>query len=137
MAYTGNTATLTLSTTAVIGRINSMTWPEITMGSIDDSDLSTTVNMESIPEDLADPGEFTATLVVDDPTEIPQVLGVVETATITLPLLSGESTAGKITGTGFLTSAGGGSIENNTRFESSITFKFDGKTGPTATAGSA
>ena len=131
MSFTGNSTTLTLATTGSLGRITSVGGFEEELPEIEDNDLSSDGHMEYIFGDLIDHGEVEFP-VVFDPDNM-EALGVVETGTITFPLLPGQATAAKLAGTGALKKRSFGSLENNVRAEGAYVWKFDGKTGPAYT----
>lgn len=132
MAFTGNGATLVLTTTGSIGRVISIPAFEEEIDAVEDNDLGTTGHDEYIPGDLTHHNEMEIPVVMT--TDAPAALGVPETGTITYPLLPGQATAAKLAGTGFLVKRASGAMENNTRAEASYAWRFDGKTGPAYTA---
>lgn len=134
MADTGNTATFALGTTSFSVSIERINGGEKTLESIEDSHLGTTGNKTFFPSDLIDDGEiqceFQYASDVSEPT-----LGVVETGTLTWPTLAGDAAGATLAGTGFLTNFRRPTLENGQKQMGSFTFKWDGKTGPTFTAG--
>ena len=134
MADTGSGATLTLATTGSVGRIRSMTLPEITTEKIDTTALDSTDFMTYVSGDVADPGEITAEIVFDATGDDLPSLGVAETVTVTFPIhTSGNTTNATLAGTGFITSFKMPDMAINELQVASITIAFDGETGPAFT----
>ena len=133
---TGNGTTFSLSTTTFTADVISIDGNEPTIEALDKSHLGTTGNMSKCPGDLIDQGSVTIEFFFD-PDEIPAI-GVVETGTITFPVPAGKATGAILAGTGFITSFKWGPAENNTLMRGTLTFEYDGETGPawTASAGS-
>lgn len=133
MAYVGMTgqgATVSLSTTGAVGCIRSINLPEWAQEKIDASCLDTTGFKRYIAGDLTDPGQVEMTAVFDPSIAMP-VPGVDEDITITLPIGDpANGTAATLTGSGFIMSVGQPSMEIDNLLELSITFCFDGGTGP-------
>lgn len=135
MADTGNTATWTFGTTSFSVNAERINGGEKTLESIEDSHLGTTGNKTFIPSDLTDDGEIQVEFQYDGGIAEP-ALGAVETGTMTFPILAGDSAGATLAGTGFLTNFRRPTLENGQKQMGSFTFKWDGKTGPTFTAGS-
>ena len=149
MAVEGATSqgtTVAFTTIGTIACVRSISLPEFSLEAIEASCLSssgantppgTGVVAEftkKLPGQLVDAGEISITMVfaLDDEPEIPN--GLIDTITVTLP--SAGSSGGILTGTGFVSSCQMPSLEPNGLLEQTITFVFDGGTGPTYTAGS-
>jgi len=149
MAVEGATSqgtTVAFTTIGTIACVRSISLPEFSLEAIEASCLSssgannppgTGVVAEftkKLPGQLVDAGEISITMVfaLDDEPEIPN--GLIDTITVTLP--SAGSSGGVLTGTGFVSSCQMPSLEPNGLLEQTITFVFDGGTGPTYTAGS-
>lgn len=130
---TGNGWTLTLATTGAIGNIISMTGFDQVLPEVDDSHLGTADVAENMPGDLEDPGEFEVEVEFDTSEDQPS-RGVVETITVTSKLRTGESTAAKWAGTGYIKSVKTPDAKNNERSIYKVKIRWDGKTGPTYTA---
>jgi len=91
---------------------------------------------EYIPADLTDSDEIEVTYQFNG-TQSPLVnSAVAETITFTCPLQTGESTAAKVAGTGFITKCGinGGAAGAAEMATATLTIRFDGYTGPAFTA---
>jgi hypothetical protein len=137
---TGNGATLTLAlfdgTTAITTALDviSITPAAITVGKIDASTLGTSGHREYFPDDLSDSGENTATFKYIAEGTKPTLPSAAGTCTITMPLKAPSTTAGTITGTGFITSFTPPSLENGALQVGTISWAWDGDTGPTITA---
>jgi hypothetical protein len=87
---------------------------------------------EFIPSTLIDSGELEVELIYDTGTS-PPIGGAAETVTITFPLKSGESTAGTLACSGFLTDSEE-AVPIDDKMSQSVTIKFSGER--TYTAGS-
>jgi hypothetical protein len=148
MAVEGATSqgtTVAFTTIGTIACVRSISLPEFSLEAIEASCLSssgannppgTGVVAEftkKLPGQLVDAGEISITMVfaLNDEPEIPN--GLIDTITVTLP--SAGSSGGVLTGTGFVSSCQMPSLEPNGLLEQTITFVFDGGTGPTYTAG--
>lgn len=136
MSDTGNGVTLTLGTSGWTLNVVSIAVAGQTLEMLDDSDLATTGHVEKLAADLTDAGSFTATCRLNQSGDVPVPVKTAESATITFGLLSGESTAATLAGTGNVTAGGDINIANNEIMNTTLTFTWDGRTGPTFTAGS-
>lgn len=132
-ADTGNGATIALSTTGAVGNIRNIGEIATELGKLEVSHLGTLVNKEYIPDDLEEPGQVELEVEFDGTKSLP-ARGVVETATITYPQPDGFYSPVHA-GTGFITKVSTPQLANGSVQISKITFAFDGKTGPTFTAG--
>lgn len=131
-ADTGNGATLTLATTGAVGNIRNIGEVAEELGKLETSHLGTTGFKTYMPDDLTDPGEFEIEVEVDTEVAKP-ACGVVETATITYPLRTGEATAANHAGTGFIRRVTLTPLANSTIQIMKLLFAFDGETGPAFT----
>lgn len=140
MADTGNSATLTLATSGFTGSIIEIGGSEEARAALEDSHLGTTVHKTYVPDDLIEPGEFTGRYYVDGATSastgLPSLTAAAETATITYPLKTGQSTPATLAGTGFFIRKKHPDVKNGELMVGEFTFKWDGNTSPTYTAGS-
>lgn len=137
MADTGNATTLTLGTSGFTGSIIEMSGSEETRPALKDSHLGTTPRETYVPDDLYEPGEFTGRYYTDGAVSShPSITAAPETCTKTYPLKSGQSTPATLVGTGFFTRKKHPDVKNNELMAGEFTFKWDGRTGPTYTAGS-
>jgi hypothetical protein len=128
----GNAATFALSSGSV-GLIVSIDPEEETIEAIPDDDLSITGNHQKKPGLLTMIGEMQLVCVFN-PDSVP-AKGTVVTGTLTYAPRTGQTNGAVRAGTGFVVKRKVQSIENDTRVLINIAFQFDGKTGPTYTAG--
>lgn len=137
MAMTGKGAT------AVFGSSSySLTLKEIDLGeesrpAIEDTGLASTKKTR-IAGDLADPGTVKLKYYFDQSASSarPVTSTSPETLTITFPLKSGETNGATQAGTGMITRVARPKLVIGTLMEGELDFTFDGRTGPTHTAGS-
>ena len=135
MSDTGNGVVLALGTSNWTLNVVSIAVGGQTLEMLDDSDLATTGYMEKLAADLTDAGSFSAVCRLNQSGDVPVPVTTAETATITFGLLSGEMTAATLSGTGNVTGGGDINIANNEIMNTTLTFTWDGSTGPTFTAG--
>ena len=130
---TGSGATVSFATASVSGCIRSIALNEITMEMVDVTCLSETDFMTKIAAIVKDPGEVQLTAVFDGTCPLPSE--VQDTITVTIPAGDGSGTYSTvvISGTGCVTSVGYPTSEIGSAQEISVTFTFDGDTGPTYT----
>ncbi len=134
--YHAQGTTVTLTTGGAVGCVRSVSLPEFSLEAIDASCLEDSVGgfMKKLSGGLIDAGEVQVTYVSVGAPDVPD--GSQDTLTIVVPAVVAASSNGTqagytITGTGFISSASGGSLEINGLMENSLTFVFDGDTGPT------
>lgn len=132
---TGNSASITFGTTGFTGKFTQLDPGEISIGDIEDSNLSTSGEKTYRAEDLSEPGELSGTVQFSSDVAIPG-LGAAETVTVTFPQTTGLTTAATYAGTGYIKRFKLPTLENNVLQVAEIGVKWDGKTGPTFTAGS-
>ena len=134
---TGQGTTVALTAGGSVACVRSVTLPTFSMESIDASCLSDTGFMKKIAADLVDAGSVQVTAVFG--TSGSAIIPDAEQDTITIvlpapPIDTGAgqttSTGGTLTGTGFITEATLPSIEIGGLLEQTITFVYDGMTGP-------
>ena len=137
MAYqgmTGQGTTAVLTTGAIVGCVRSLTLPELTQDKIDASCLDTTGFMKYIAGDLTDPGECQMEIIFDPTFDFTGLVGAVDTLTITFPLGTPTNTQpATLSGTGFITSYSLPDLSTGALAVVSVTFGFDGDTGPAFT----
>ena len=133
--YHAQGTTVTLTTGGAIGCVRSVSLPEFSLEAIDASCLTDTAGgfMKKLSGGLIDGGEVQVTYVSTGAPVSPD--GSQDTLTIAVPAAAAGSSNGTqsgytISGTGFVSSASGGSLEINGLMENSFTFVFDGDTGP-------
>ena len=134
--YHAQGTTVSMTLTGAIGCVRSVSLPEFSLEAIDASCLNDAAGgfMKKLSGGLIDAGEVQVTFVSVGAPTVPD--GAQDTLTITVPAASASSSNGTqagytIAGTGFVSSSSGGSLEINGLMENSITFVFDGETGPT------
>lgn len=139
---TGNGATLTLAlysgTTAITASLALMTITpgELSVPSIDVSTLATSGVTEMIPGDLATPGESSATFKFLSGSAFPTLPSPTGSSVLTFPLASGQTAAATYSGTAFITKLQLPSLQNNQLQTGTISWQYDGDTGPTFTPAS-
>jgi hypothetical protein len=137
---TGNLATFTLTTQTAVASlaVTKISIGEITLDMLDVSTLATTGFMEEIPSDLTAAPEVTIDYVFNQHATNIAVTGLVDTATITFPLGSAQTTTTRATfaGTGVVTAVKLPDFANGEVLMGQAKIKFDGDTGPTYTRGS-
>lgn len=147
--YTGEGATISFSnsnTAALDSKtycVRSLSLPSFDRDKIDVSCLDSTSFKEYIPSYLTEPGELSVTARFDgnDLNELTDIgyQGASSsefTCTLDFGLLEGETTAATIVGSGFISSVSFSEMNGTSLVELNITFCFDGRVGPTYTAGS-
>jgi len=120
-----------------VGTIVSMDPEEESIAAVDDTSLATSAAQfaaQAIPGKRRETSEMSGVSVFD-PDTVP-ALGTVVTGTLTYLPRTGQTVGAVRAGTGFLTKRKVTSIENDARILLNWSFQFDGKTGPTYTAGS-
>lgn len=127
---TGQGSTVTLA--GVTGCVRSIQLNEMTLETIDVSCLADTGFMKKIASDLVDAGEVTITTVWDGSAPTPDTSQT--TLTVIVPDGSGAGTTTTISGSGYITGSSLPTAEGGTLMESSVTFTFDGDTGPSVAA---
>ena len=133
MPITGNTATIVFGTSAWTGAIIEITGLPQEVPVLNKSTLSTTVDEETMPGDLASSTPITIRAYADMDNIPP--LKTVETATITYQKKTGQTNGATLAGTGFINSRQGPTSVNNQLCIVEFTFQFDGGTGPTYSDG--
>ena len=139
MADTGNTAAI--SFTGLSGTVQSISIGDQTREALESTPLNVTIASgehsaykEFVPDRVIDPGEVDVVMYLSEtPADINAGAG---TLTITFPLKSGETTAATLAGTAFVTRIKYGDLEQGSLTMAEATFKWDGLTDPTFSAGS-
>lgn len=136
---TGNGATFTLTTQTAVNsyKIQSIQIGETTLDMLDVSHLGTSTVQERIASDLQKPGPLTVNFIFSASATALSVTGAVDTATVTLPVLSTQTTTtgATYTGSGVVASVKLPDLQNGTVQIGTIKFEFDGDTGPTYSRG--
>lgn len=137
MAQTGKGATIVFGTSAY-----SLTLKEIDLGEekrdpLEDTGLAS-AKITHVAGDLADPGEVKIKYYFDQSAASarPATTVTPETITITFPNKGAEVTPATLAGTGMVTRVGRPKLVIGTLMEGEATIRWDGRTGPTHTAGS-
>jgi hypothetical protein len=137
---TGNGATFTLTTQTAAAslKVDQIQIGEITLDMLEVSTLSSSDFKEMIASDLKNTPELTVSYVYSASATAVTCTGSVDTATVTFPVGSGQTstTGATFTGTGIVTSFKLPDLQNGNVMKGQIKFKFDGDTGPTYTRGS-
>ncbi len=133
--YHAQGTTVTLTTAGAVECVRSVSLPEFSVEAIDASCLTDSAGsfMQKLSGGLIDGGEVQITSVASGAPRTPD--GQQDTLTLTVPAVASASSNGTfagytLTGTGFITSSSGGSLEINGLMENSLTFVFDGDVGP-------
>lgn len=129
-----NGATFTLSSGSV-GTVVSLDPPEETLVDVPDDSLGTTDFHEYVPGKVADTSPLRCVAVFAAGT-LPALGGTAVTGTLTYPLNTGQSTAANYAGTGYFNRRKIQELTHENRVLVEFDFRYDGKTGPTYTAGS-
>lgn len=129
---TGNGATAVFSVSAYAGNIVSADMTEQAMPAVDTSYLGTSGFETYIPGDLATPGTVVMEVQIDAEQAAPTT-GEIETLTVTLPQGTGETAPATWAGTGFITGFKPNNFANNELQMGTLTFSWDGLTGPAFT----
>jgi len=127
---TGTGATITFGTSSWSANILSIDWSGLSRDSIETTHLGTTAAKTFIPEDLYDSGEVSLDFQFDVD-DFPPIDQAAETITITAPLSSSGSTAGKWAATGFMTDFSFNVTTGAELMSGSATVKFTGAITPT------
>lgn len=129
---TGQGATVSLSVSNFSACFTELDMAEQTIPAVNMSCLDTVGFEQYMPGDLIEPGTITIPFFVD-PETVPPVIGVKDTITITAPASETGNTAGTWAGTGFLTAYKPNQFIKNEMQTGSLTWQWDGVTGPTYT----
>lgn len=97
----GTGTTIAFATSSFVANILSINGQDMSRPSIKTSHMGTTTYDTFVPGDLSDPGSTEMTFQFDPDTQ-PPINGAAEVITITFPLSSGGTTAGKVVTTGFI-----------------------------------
>lgn len=130
MANTGLGATVTAwpaGGTVANFRLISISGLTLSVETIDDTALTSTNYQELVPADLKTIGPITIELYWEWDEDLLTV-GSVGTFTINFPLHEDDTTAGSLTGTGFVTELETPTLTTGEATTASMTIQFDGKT---------
>ena len=148
MSNTANTTTFATSVwSGYTPSVVSVSPPSYSLESIDNSHLGTTGFKTSLPADLQEIGEMTIVVLVPADSgglwtdEVGDLLSsgttfdaTVGTITLTFPK-GANTTAPKLTGTGYVTGFELGELNNDDQITATLTLQFDGETAPTYAVG--
>lgn len=137
MGNTGNLAILDFSgwASATPSTVTEISLAQDTIELFKTSTLSTTGSHTYAAVDLYDLGEITATMIFDGEPDNNHALGLTGTLKISWPILSGDAAGPYITGSAILTGFEAGPLTNDDQPTVTVTFQYDGVTGPTWTDG--
>ena len=134
---TGNLAAIAFTTSSFTGNYKRIGGTKQTRKALDDTVLATTNRYSKCPDDLVDTEAFECELLWNPSYSVfPPIAGAAETITITYPIKAGQTAGGTLAGTGFLIEATGPDCVNGELMSNTFMVQWDGKTGPTYTAGS-
>ena len=137
MADTGTGTTITFGTSGWTGSVISIGGTTQSREPLEDSHLATSGEKTYVFDDLIEPGDFEIEFYWDQSAStFSPISAVAETITISFPLKTGESTNGTLAGSGGVIEASGPDVSNGELMTGSMSIQWDGKTGPTYTAGS-
>ena len=116
-------------TSAWVGNIVSINPGEWTLGERDVSLLADSDFTRVSPQDLATTNEVSGVVRFSPVLGVPNINGVIETVTVTLPQVSTATsvTRGTITGKAFFTRVGFPNLENNETMDCEFTLKMTGE----------
>lgn len=132
-ANTGLGATAVFTDIALSGlRVRSIGALPLSVDGLDDTALDSLGFYESVPDDLAKVETVEIEVYSDLTKTVP--IGTVGTLTITFPKQGVQSVGATISGTGWISKHSLPALGAGNRLITTLTFTFDGKTGPTFTA---
>jgi Ca2+-binding RTX toxin-like protein len=121
----GTGASISFGTSGFSAPLVSLTLPELTREKLDTSHLGTIGGKTNQPGKLYAVGDISC-VFRHDAEETSLILEEPETITITYPLLPGESTAKKLSFTGYAISDGGEEVAIDTIMDTSVTLAVSG-----------
>lgn len=137
---TGNGATLTLTTQTAMNayKVESISIGEISLDMLDVTNLATSGDTERIGSDLRKHADWTITVIHNAKDTAVTVTLLQETATITFPVFSTQTTTNGATlaASGYITSVKLPDLQSGNVQKTVYKFSPDGDTGPTYTRGS-
>jgi len=137
---TGNGTTITLTTQTSMNsyKVESIQIGETTLDMLDVSHLGTSGDQERIASDLRKHGDWTINVIHNPAATAVTITGAVDTATITFPVYSTQTTTtgATVAASGVITSVKLPDLANGQVMKSVYKFSPDGDTGPTYTRGS-
>jgi hypothetical protein len=135
---TGHGASVTFGSTSWSGKLVDVpTNLQRTRARVQTTHLGTSGAHTYMPGDVDELGEITLDVLFEGKTGLPSTGTAAETITITFPLPGGgAAVAPNIAGTGFITAISFPPLQTGVVQQGSITFTYDGGTGPTYTPAS-
>ena len=134
MADVGTSTTIAFATSSFTAEVTNINGSDISREDIETTHMGTTVYRTFIPSRLVDGGTVEMELTFD-PDVQPPIAGVSESITVTFPLVSPLTIAGKVVFTGYVNSwSWTDPLED--KLSATATIKVDGQTDPVWTAAS-
>jgi hypothetical protein len=136
--YASQGASVSFGTSALTGKITSISQVEQSREALDITDLSVSANDPKlyIPADIYEPGTFDIEFLYAADQGLPDITAVAESITITWPKATSAGAAATFAGSGFIQSRSTAAASVGEIMKINCTVQFDGETEPTYTAGS-
>ena len=136
--YNAQGASVTFGTSALTGKILSVSSVQQSREVLDITDLSISAGgaKRSIPADIYDPGSLDVEFLYSSAQALPDIAAVAETVTITFTKATSGGTAATFAGSGYISARSTSECSIGGVMQMSCTVSFDGETGPTYAAGS-
>jgi hypothetical protein len=136
--YASQGASVSFGTSALTGKITSISQVEQSREALDITDLSVSANDPKlyIPADIYEPGTFDIEFLYAADQGLPDITAVAETITITWPKATSAGAAATFAGSGFIQSRSTAAASVGEIMKINCTVQFDGETEPTYSAGS-
>jgi hypothetical protein len=136
--YNAQGASVSFGTSALSGKILSVSSVEQSREALDITDLSIVAGKPKrlIPADLYDAGSVDVEFLYSSAQSLPDITAVAETVTITFTKATATGSAATFAGTGFISSRSTSECSVDGVMQMSCTVTWDGETGPTYSAGS-
>ncbi len=136
--YASQGASVSFGTSALTGKITSISQVEQSREALDITDLSVSANNPKLymPADIYEPGTFDIEFLYAADQGLPDITAVAETITITWPKATSAGAAATFAGSGFIQSRSTAAASVGEIMKINCTVQFDGETEPTYTAGS-
>ena len=136
--YASQGASVSFGTSALTGKVTSISQVEQSREALDITDLSVSANNPKLymPADIYEPGTFDIEFLYAADQGLPDITAVAETITITWPKATSAGAAATFAGSGFIQSRSTAAASVGEIMKINCTVQFDGETEPTYTAGS-
>jgi len=136
--YNAQGAAVSFGTSALTGKILSVSAVEQSREVLDISDLSIAAGgaKKSIPADIYDAGTVDVEFLYSSAQALPDITAVAETITITFTKATAAGAAATFAGTGFISSRSTSECSVGGVMQMSCTVQFDGETAPVYSVGS-